>query len=529
MTGEDSWAADGGGDGGGDGASNTVGGRVVTEAVAATTASAAIVVGTTALVVASVGAVLGVLELAVLGLAAGGSLAVASALCNRREPRWMATGSVVVAVGVLVTAYALSRPVADPTVPLSVGPFVLGAGALLAGLGSVAAVSGSLGDGQWSRTVGQAAATTLLPGAVVAVAVVNAFGGERDVAGPVSSAVEEGTRALLAPAGPNANVGGFLGLAGLAAMAVAVALRTLPVVRLVRKERRSAVAATVGAARTWLARGGATALALGVALTAVTAAALHESLRDAGVEGLLAAVVDQPVLRWTLALLAALAVLASLVTVALRRVANVDGRRVLRAVATTTPGGTLLLAVGVARPEPLLSRLRVGPAASVVDAGVEALGATALVLGVLVALVLGVTTALSGLTTAAGMGFVPNRTAAPSVAAGGVLLVAVAAGVFEGTHALATFAAVAASMVVWDVGNYGVDLTAELDGETSRVVEVLHAAGSATVGVALVAFAFVALWASNTLARGGGIDGPGLLGLALLVLAVLGLMSALRG
>ena len=522
MAGEDSsWEV-------GDGEGGAVGGRLVTEAVGATTVSAGVVLGTTALVVASVGAVLGGLELAVLGFAAGGSLAVASTLCNRREPRLMAAGSVVVSLGVLLTAYALSRPVTDPAVPLSVGPFVLGVGALLAGLGSMAAVSGSLGDGQWARTVGQASATTLVPGAVVAVAVVDAFGGERDVAGPVTSAFEEGTRALLAPAGPNANVGGFLALAGAAAVAVAVALRTLPVVRLVRKDRRSSVAASVGATRTWLARSGVAALALGFVLTAVPANALHDALAEAGVEGALAAVVDQPFLRWTLAVLGALAVLASVVTVALRRVANVDGRRVLRAVATTAPGGSLLLAVGVVRPELLLSRLRVGPAATVVDAGVDALGATALVLGVLVALVLGTTTALSVLTTAAGMGFLPNRTAAPSVAAGGVLLVAVAAGVWEGEYALATFAAVVASMVVWDVGNYGVDVTAELDGETSRVVELLHAAGSATVGGVLVALAFVALWASNTLARGGGIDGPGLLGLALLVLAVLGLASTLR-
>ena len=522
MTDEESWSADG------DGTGSAFGGRLVTEAVAATTASGAIVVGTTALVVASVGAVLGVLELAVLGLAAGGSLAVASALCNRREPRWMAAGSVAVALGVLAAAYALSRPVTDATVSLSIGPFVLGVGALLAGLGSVAAVSGSLGDGQWARTVGQASATTLLPGAVVAVAVVRAFGGERDVAGPVAAAFEAGARALLAPAGPNANVGGFLALAGAAAVAVAVALRTLPVVRLVRKDRRSTVAATVGASRTWLARSGVAALALGGVLTAVPTSALHDVLTEAGVETALAAVVDQPFLRWTFAVLAAVAVLASVVTVALRRVANVDGRRVLRAVATTAPGGSFLLAAGVARPDLLVSRLRVGPAASVVDAGVDALGATALVLGVLVALVLGTTIALSGLTTAAGMGFLPNRTAAPSVAAGGVLLVAVAAGVWEGEHALATFAAVVASMVVWDVGNYGVDVTAELDGETSRVVELLHAAGSATVGVVLVALAFVALWASNALARGGAVDGPGLLGLALLMLAVVGLTSTLR-
>jgi hypothetical protein len=393
----------------------------------------------------------------------------------------------------------------------------------------VAAVPGALGDGQWRRTVWQAAATTVLPGAFVVVAVLGAIGGGSDVAGIAGSAVEDGVRALLAPQGPNANVGGFVALVGAAAAAVAVALRTLPVVSIVRKDRRSTVARRVAIARTWLASGGVMALALGVVLTVMPTAALHDALTGVGVESVLATVVDGPVLRWSFALLAALAFLASAGTIALRHVANVDARRVLRAVATTTPGGSVLLAVGVLRPELLLAQLRVGPAAGVVDAGVEALGATALVLAVLVALVLGTTTGLSALTTAAGLGFVPNRTAAPSVAAAGVLLVAIAAGVWEGEHALATFAAVVASMVVWDVGNYGVDVTAELDGETSRVVEVLHAAGSATVGVVLVALAFGALWASRSLARGGGIDGPGLLGLALLVLAVVGLMSTLRG
>jgi hypothetical protein len=300
-------------------------------------------------------------------------------------------------------------------------------------------------------------------------------------------------------------------------------------VNLVGRARRGGVARRVGRARSWLVRGGVTALFLAVVLTAWPAEALHGVLADVGVEGVLAAIVDVPLLRRALAVLALAALGASAVAVGVRRVANVDGRRVLRLLATTTPGGAVLLAVGVLRPELVLSRLRIGPITGVVDAGVEALGVEALALAVLIALVLGTTTALTALTTAAGVGFIPNRTAAPSVAAGGVLLVAIAAGVWEGEHALATFAAVVASMVVWDVGNYGVDVTAELDGTTSRVVEVLHAAGSATVGVVLVGGAFVALWASRRLADGGGIDGPGLLGLALLVVATLGLMSTLRG
>jgi hypothetical protein len=201
----------------------------------------------------------------------------------------------------------------------------------------------------------------------------------------------------------------------------------------------------------------------------------------------------------------------------------------LHVLATTLPGGVVLAAVGVVQPTLVLSPLRVGPVTAVMEYNVEVLGATAVALTVLIALVLATTFGLSAVTTAAAIGFIPNRTAAPSVAASGALLVAVAAGLWPGEHVVATFGAVVASMVVWDVGNYGVDVTAELDGTTSRVVEVLHAAGSMVVGVALIAGGFVALWASNTLAAGGGIDGPGLLGLVLLVVATVGLMSTLRG
>lgn len=535
MSGDDYPGSDVGG-GGGAGGAGGVGGpsgpsgrRLVTEAMGATPVSGVVVVATAVLATLAVGSVLGVLEVAVAGLAAGAVLAVASTLCNRESPLWMAAGSVGVAVGVVATAYALSRPVSDPSVPLTVGPVILVVGALVAGLGATAAIPGSLGDGQWARTVAQAAAATALPGVVVVAAVLGAVGGGGEVVDAVASAVGDGTTALLAPRGPNANVGGFLALAGAAALAVAVALRTLPVVHLVPRADRGAVARRVGRARSWLVRGGVTALFVAVVVTAWPTEGFHALLVDAGVEGVLRAVVDVPLLRRSLAALAVLAVVASSVAVAVRRVANVDGRRVLRVLATTTPGGGVLLAVGFLRPEFVVSRLRVGPVSRFVDVGVEALGVEALALAVLVALVLGTTTALSALTTAAAVGFIPNRTAAPSVAAGGVLLVAVAAGVWEGEYALATFAAVVASMVVWDVGNYGVDVRAELDGTTSRVVEVLHAAGSATVGVGLVAGAFVALWASRRLAAGGGIDGPGLLGLALLVVATLGLMSTLRG
>ncbi|NHN43217.1 hypothetical protein G9C85_16490 [Halorubellus sp. JP-L1] len=502
---------------------------LVTEAVATTPVSGSVVVGATALTVLAVGVVLGVLEVAALGLVAGGVLAVAATLCNREGPLATAAGSVAVAVGVLATAVALSRPLTDPTIPLELGPAIFAVGALVAGLGAVATVPGSLGDGQWRRTVMHAGASTVLPGLVVAWAVLGAVRESGEVVDAAASAAREGVDALVFPQGPNANVGGFVVLAALAALALAFALRTLPVANLVAKTRRTAVSKQVDVARRWLFRAGVAGVGLGVLLTAVPTMALHDALRDAGVETMLGIAVDAGWLRALLLMVAVVAASATVATVAVRRVAQLDGRRVVRVLATTVPGGLLLLAGGAVRPEFVLSRLRIGPVSNVVDAGVDALGAAPLALAVLASLVLAVTVALSALTTAAAMGFVPNRTAAPSVAAGGVLLVAVAAGFWTGEHALATFAAVVASMVVWDVGNYGVDVTAELDGTTSRVVEVLHAAGSATVGVALVGVGLGALWASDTLAAGGGIDGPGLLGLVLLVVAAVALMSTLRG
>jgi len=502
---------------------------VVSDAVEATAVSGGVVVGTSALVVLVVGSALGVTFLAAIGFLAGGTLSVAAWLCNRRGPLAAAAGSLTVAVGVLAAAYALSRPFSDPGIPLNAGATVFSFAALLAGLGAVATVPGSLGSGQWWRTVVRAFTTAVLPGVVVAVALAEAVDGGGEVVDAAVESVETGIDAVVFPVGPNANVGGFLVLLALAGFSLAFALRVLPVANLVEKERREPVATATRRTRTWAFRVWVFTLPLGFFLTVLPAEPLHETFEDVGIEALLQAIVDVHALRATIAVLAVVCAVAASITYLVRWVAQLDGRRILGVLATTTPGGVLLVGIATVRPELVLSRLRIGPVDGFVDQAVEFMGAMPLALAVLVGLLLGTTLFLSLVTTAAATGFVPNRTAAPSVAAGGVLLVAVATGIWEGEYALLTFGAAAASLVVWDVGNYGVDVTAELAGTTSRTVELLHVAGSVAVGVGLVALALVALWASRTLAAGGGLDGPGLFGLTLFVVATVVLMSTLRG
>jgi hypothetical protein len=502
---------------------------LVTEAVAATAVSGGTTVVVAALTVLAIGVVLDATWTATVGVAAGGALAVASWLCNREGPVATALGSLAVAVGVLAAAYALSRPVVDLDPRFVVGSVLFAGGALVTGLGAVATVPGALGSGQWTRTVFRAGVACVVPVVLLVVAAVEAVGQTDAAVDAIASALWEGFNVVVFPDGPNANVGGFLALASLAALAVAVALGTLPVVDLVPRSRREAFARRIATARTWLQRFALAGLPLAVLLTGVPREPLHSTLRDVGVEGLLRVVVDA---HWLRAFLVAIAIVgfgASGVTSGVRWLARLDGRRVLRVIATTAPGGIVLVGAATVAPEYVLSRFRIGPADAFVTSGVDAVGASSLALAALVALVFATTTVLSAVTAAAAIGFIPDRTAAPSVAAGGVLLTAIAAALAPGDHAVIVFAAVVASVVVWDVGNYGVDVTAELAGTTSRIVEVLHAAGSVAVGAVLVVVALACLWASRSLAAGGGIDGPGLLGLAVIVLAVVVLTSTLQG
>lgn len=496
---------------------------------AATATSASVVLAVSAVALVGVGVSVDAVDLAVVGLVAGGTLAVASWLCNRSGPVATAAGSVAVAVGVLGTASVVSRPIVDGSVPVAAGGAVLAVAALATGLGAVATVPGSLGSGQWWRTVERALAATLLPLLVVAWAAVDAVDGVGEFLNLVAGEVATGVAVVLFPVGQNANVGGFLVLTALAAGGVAVAAAAVPLASMAPSDRRGAVAAAVARTRRVAGRTSAGAALIGFAATAAPTDVLHGTLAAVGVEPLLRAVVDVHALRVLLAVVAVVALGTAVAAGAVRRLARVDPRAVVRAVATTAPGGIVLVGVAVVAPDAVLSRLRIGPATVAVDAGVDVAGAVPLSAGVLLVGLVATAAALSLLSTAAGSGVVPDRTAAPTVAAAGVLLAAVATGLWPGDHPLVAFGAVAAAMTVWDVGSYGVGVTAEVDGTTSRLMELLHAAGTVVVGVVLVGAGSVALWAARTLATGGALDGPGTVGLVLLVLATLALMSTLRG
>lgn len=504
---------------------------VVEEAMAATTASGAIVVLATAVVVLAVGVALDVPTTAVAGLVAGGTLAVASWLCNGEGPVRTGLGSVTVAMGVLAAAYALTRPVGALGGSFSIALVVFAFGALVAGLGAGATIPGSLGSGQWARTVLRAGASCVLPALVVLWVLGQNVQETTLLVDWLMSVVVDGVEAVVFPVGPGVNVGGFLALLAVAAFASWYALGILPIANVVSADRREVIADRIRRTRIWLRRIAAVGVPVAIGLTAFPGAALQGVLVDLGVAAVLGVIVDAHWLRALLAVVAVLVFSAAVVTEGVRRVVRLDGRRVLRVSAATTPGGLVLLGVAAVSPERVLGRFRVGPMTEVVAAGVDFLGPSVLAVAVLVSLVLTTTMLLSVVTTAAAMGFVPDRTAAPSVAAGGLLVAAVAAGigVGPGNRAIVAFAAVAASMIVWDVGNYGVDVTAELGGTTARPVEVLHAAGSVLVGVGLVGLALAGRWASTNLAAGGGIDGPGLFALVALVLAAVLLMSTLDG
>jgi hypothetical protein len=91
-----------------------------------------------------------------------------------------------------------------------------------------------------------------------------------------------------------------------------------------------------------------------------------------------------------------------------------------------------------------------------------------------------------------GLPFVPEH-ASGFVFAGAMLFVAAVAGAFGGVPAPAVFLAMAASLAVWDVGEYAVTFGMELgQGASARSVEAVHAFATLAVGAIAVVIAALA-------------------------------------
>lgn len=129
------------------------------------------------------------------------------------------------------------------------------------------------------------------------------------------------------------------------------------------------------------------------------------------------------------------------------------------------------------------------------------------------------------LVVAVALDVLPDRAGGPAVAAGGLVLATIGAGLV-GVPSPVVFACAAGGMVVWDVSSFGLGVTAELGHlpETRRL-ELSH--GVLAVGLAVVVVALLTgLDAVRTTVASGLVAGPAIL---LAVAGVLLLLSPVRG
>jgi len=322
--------------------------------------------------------------------------------------------------------------------------------------------------------------------------------GTAPVLAPLFETVDAGVDALLSPAPGRAHLFVFCALLFATAFVLQRAIAALPVAELAADDDLAATAESVrrAADRTALVMGAVLPLSLAEFL--VEPADL-EQIVTSPVYGLLATVTGAGVLRVLLAVTLAASLVAVVGTWALRRITQTDtgdvavelmpfvGGAGVVALVALTHGTALDLAIDF-----VADRL---PGSFATDftrqstAVVDFYGSLAVTLAA-AALMVGLTALLSLLlTVVTSLGMVPDDTAAPALAAGGVFLAAAfAAG--AGVGAPVVLAGLVASFVVWDAGEYGTTLRRET-GRNDREggPESAHLGASVGVGVggALVA------------------------------------------
>jgi hypothetical protein len=415
-------------------------------------------------------------------------VAVALSLLNDDEPETLALGCLLLApAGASLTGDLIS---------IAGGPPVRALRAL-----ALVAAGGGLGV-LWTGALGNRTLTVaitrfgyaLFPLSVTALAAMTWQVGAVETAAlgrPVLAAV---WGELVAPSGPGPRIADFLLLLAVSAYTVRAALDRLPVAELARNrhvERRlRQVRTTRETLRTTYRVAAPAGLVLGV-LTLVGAG--HYEALPGPIVALLGGIASLSVLRTLLVLafagsLVAIAVIDALLWTRNAAASDLAPRVVPFASGVAFVGGVVLFT------GPVLARVRdrtPSAATPILEELVGAVGETPVALLVVAGTLL-LFTLLTGTVAALGrFGFLTDRVAPVSVASGGLFVAALVSGVLgEGT--LAVSVAVAAAMVAWDVGEFGVGVTEELGRSAwSRQGEIAHALASGAVGVGAVLTAFV--------------------------------------
>jgi hypothetical protein len=433
-----------------------------------------------------------------IGLLAGGCLAGAVWTTAVSERRVAALGGSALAaasgLGVLAAVLrAVAVQTAWPPVPpvpyLEIAPFVAVASGIVTGFGAPAAL--------WGLTptddAGRAGRRTVVVGLVPSVALGASLGAVpwerlRAVAG-IAAELLLARGVAAGPALQVPQLGGLFLLGGVTALALRVALGVVPVVELAGEASVQTAEAVVGRLRFAL---GFVAVA-GGGLGVVTALA-------GGAVGALLSAAPPPTGDLLLSLGVSTAVRAGLAGTVLACCGVVLAVRSVRAAASSEfrPGSVPVAAsagglglVGAAWVgHPRVQSLAVETAST--ESGrrfllraFESIGSLSVTLGAVAVCVLAAALLLLSVRMAGALRFV-GELAGVQFAAAGVLLGAIGAGI-AGVDPLVVAGGVAASLLVWDLGEFGATLGGEIGrlGRTRRG-ELVHVAGGTILAGAAV-------------------------------------------
>lgn len=299
-----------------------------------------------------------------------------------------------------------------------------------------------------------------------------------------------------------------LGLGTVTALSLLGALRAVPIAELMPVGRRDAVADAV--ARTGRGLLVAAVVSFGLLIVALLlggVGVMQVLLSLPAVSGVLLVVASPPVFQ-VLSIVTGIAVFVAVAVVALRRTVRATAGAATRYVGAAIAAVGYVVIVGVITWWELFG--------SLLGALVVAGSAAAPILVYLVA-GCGV--------LALSVGLVPDRAGAPALVAAGLVLVAIGSA-SSGLPAVVVFGAVAGGLVAWDMGTFGLGLTAELGHlpETRRL-ELYH--GVFVVALGLIAVAGLTAVEAVRQVAGAGIGTP--TAMALAALGVVLLVLPLRG
>ena len=245
------------------------------------------------------------------------------------------------------------------------------------------------------------------------------------------------------------------------------------------------------------------------------------------VGGLAAVVLSSVYLHGAILLLVAVLAVLPVVAFVRRSAVATFGSRAPKTLAFASGGAVLSVVVVLVTSIPGFGTFvtwATGPD-STVTAVVEVYGVGPAVLGAVSGVLLVFGVGLFFCMVAFDLPFVPEH-ASGFVFAGAMLFVAAVAGAFGGVPAPAVFIAMAASLAVWDVGEYAVTIGSELgQAAATRSVEAVHVFATVAVGVLAVVVASLTTHlfvpAMTAVPRDRALTALGLLALALVTFAYL--------